>query len=446
MDSKILSSKYYKLGTKKEPCIPSKIMKVAVIILVLSGVLTLFSSLLLEMSLNLGVLIALIIFAVVFAFSLVFSFILIFLSKKHSSIIILRFVCYLILLAMVVVLSIGVLKIFNKVITLYINSNGVLDEEKLLKILQPVTGYFTVATILEIAFNISMLISFKIKKLSDSAVAKTFLVLYILTIIADILIFAFSLTTLSFISEISSVLWAVCLYFILEDRTVDVACMIYIDKDGEELVDEEQNQLDIKENIKIKRNVFEDLKVAGLVSLGTLGTIITVSVGILGIIGAFCLFKFDVRTWAWFIIASVAVLFFSVLAFCILDSTGRKWLDILCSFSISVGLILILCIAKIYPNYDEITAYILSTVIVSILTFGVVTYFFFYNGSKELSLKFRLPVFIIISLFIIYCILSIFFSDMISIQSHSMFPPLFVCMAIGLTVTGALKYMFKYKS
>ena len=235
MELEKLSAQYYKVGTRKEPSETSKITKVSMIVLCYSLLFLIFNYILITTyGLKSFLLFTFFLSVVVFFLAIAFSFVMLFISKQSSDKIYLNMICYL-LIALIIMMPIaGFAHMFDEIVTSFSSPDVEIVTEDLLYVFSKTNVFFIVAVIAEALFNFSMLVSFKVKDLKTNRVALACFIIYLLIIVVNVFHILFSVVEPIIVSLLLLVAWFICLYFVLEDKKVDVACIIHIDKNGEE--------------------------------------------------------------------------------------------------------------------------------------------------------------------------------------------------------------------
>ncbi len=425
MELEKLSAQYYKPSLRKEPSEFVKFMQISLIVLICSLVSLIINYVIVS---TYGYIkfffFMLILSSVVFICALIISAVSIFMSKQHRKSLFLSLICYVIVACIIICLISVVTLVFDEVVKLIIDSKGQIDQEQLTSAIKVPKGFAIVIIILEFLFNFSMLISFNLKDVRENSSAYVGVIVYIIITVANIFFVIFNATLPALLNVLLPVAWVVCLYFALEDRTVDVPCVIHIDENGEEIQDTEQ-QLNAKKNneIRIRLNKII-LKIAMIIALATIGV-------------ACAIFTFNLNdnfAWITLTIAVILIALFGVAGFYYSSGSKYKWLDILGCVSLITGLILqpLLYLLLKFISSGLIVALGLSSAV--LFTFGAVVFFFLYGYNKDRSFVLQILLFVIYAIVCLYYVLSIFFTDNLVIQLSFVLPILFAVSVITTTI------------
>ena len=244
MDLERYSDKLYKVGTRKETSETVKMANVSLILIICSFAVSFFTAVP-SWLLQSGFALFIFLFSTtIFSISLIFSTIMIFVSKQPRKKPNFNWICYILLITLIVVSIIWFVLVFRLFIIELTNFTGELTEDALVKILVIVTEkakiFSTIIISTSLMFDVSMLLSFEIKNIEGDALAIFSLGVYLfIMIFKPCLIFADRITDgVAFITLLIDVLWVVSLSFLLKERTIDVACLVRIDENGNEIEEE----------------------------------------------------------------------------------------------------------------------------------------------------------------------------------------------------------------
>ncbi len=411
-----LLERYYQIGTREEDCEASKIMSIALIVSLCSIALYI-SSYFILLILPMFALFCSILAVMVFALSSIFSYVMIFISKQHSKIKILNIICYLLFSAIIILVFV----FFSYVVKDYSALKKV-TEEAVEQILKDRTGILIAALIVEVVFNMSMLVSFKVRNLKEHPLALIGFIFYILAQGVNFFAIFVGKRMPSELVAIATFLWIPCLYFALENRKVKVPCVVLktVEEDGEkeEISSKKTTPKPTVKDIEKRKKILKIIQIA-LVIIVPLFLIF------------FCdskLFIEGKSVWGEFAITAVVLVIFGFLALFVSNSGKGKSQDIFLSLYVPVGLILLTLNYALLATATEVVIMILGVASVGLMSFGNYVYFFLLDYGERKTLWIRIVAFALSCEMQLYYVISLFFSEILLEQITYITPGVFyVC-------------------
>ena len=425
MDLDKFSEKYYKIGTRKEISETAKITKISLAVLICSFVVCLLS-----LGINVKTPFFLVFFififllsAIVFALSYVFTLIMTFISKQPRKQKYLRIICYLLLTAFIVMLFVTAVVEVYKAINVISSLGGELTQETLSLMVNELTNglrvYIIVLVLIEFLFEVSILLSFELKSLEDNIIGVFALGVYLAIALAGFL-FNFITDNFQFALPLSltfNVLWLLCLSLLLKDRTTDVACLVRIDQDGNEIKEEQPEK-------KKRKILTKKLKIAIEISLVVVALILaSLTFVIEGHLACIPL-GFEI-----FIVA-FAVAF----AFYLLSGKKLRKIDLFGCAGVTIGLVLLLVNYLLLKSLSIALIIILGIISLVLIVFGTTTLFFFQKNSKNKYFIIKCVVFAIFSIVQIFYLANFFFAPELREQLGHIIPVIYVANVLIISV------------
>ena len=183
----------------------------------------------------------------------------------------LRLACYVIIAIVVALTAIITTLVVNQLLPIISNPNLDITADKLTNILTEIAGqiapYVIAIIILSILFDLSMLVSFKIKSMKNDTAILEIVVCYVLISFAKIIVYLLpsSIAQLTLLVEISCL---ACLYYILEDRTTEVISLVSAEEERAPVKNIEAKG-PIKEQYNLRQELLDRKYVPGIPSRKT---------------------------------------------------------------------------------------------------------------------------------------------------------------------------------
>ncbi len=323
-------------------------------------------------------------------------------SKQHRKNWILRVLCYAFLAAVFVVNCLDRISSFAQVSHLLYNFNvtSSLDNLEFLinglfEAFQTNEKYLKIILILETAYFVSMLISFRIKNIFKDKVAVFSLLGLLLSV--SLLVAGVWVEVLTQFSFYLEVLAIVCLAFVLEDKMVEYDCLVF-----KTIKEEPTFANEVK---KVKRKTPKPLSKKAKIIIEIIRFSLVIYIAKL---------IFDIEN-NWAILPTVLTLImltlfaFSVYKFSC-GSVNKK-LNFASCVSFVLGLALCIVVYFIRNFAVEWVLVLLGIISVIATTFSSVVFAFSYQYGENKRLWLRIPIFIVVLLSTVYYLLLLFFAQ-----------------------------------
>ncbi len=384
---------------------------------------------------------------VLFGLSYIFTNVMLFVSKKPNSNVFLSLLCYIFLGAVVIValiMSLSVLKDIVALASAKPNNYLEITQDVINQLEQSNRGYIIAIVVLSSLLELSMLISFKVKKFVDIPLAIfTFVVYLVSMVVRNVSPFILGITvnlTSVLILEVYRMLY---LFFALENRTKKVKSLIFVDENGKEIDYENQQRKVIRKSLNKKHLAKLILTITLLLEIGCV------------ILSLLCLnSKFIIIQKVEMVPFMIEVLLFAFIGFFCFYNIGENKISkkqTFGSISLIVGLIFALICATFATKMNYYLLIIMYLISVISLGYGVTCATFLKPFASKTFKTIRGFLYVLFALFALFIMLCFIFSPDIVNQIYMMTPYflnivlvlLFTAYFIGKYEERYLKYYYR---